>query len=111
MMPHPLAAPKPSILRYIASRSLSRQIQLFVLVVLGVAVGLLPIHLFRMILDRAIPHGDRTLVFQISGALLGAVVVAAALAFARTVVADQIRQAFLAGFRNELFAYLLRVSP
>lgn len=100
-----------SVLRYIAARDVGSQVRLLGLVVLGVLLGLAPIHLFRLVLDHAIPRRDTGLLAKIGAALLGLVVARAVVNYAQGVVGEQVRQGFLGGFRNELFAHLLRVSP
>ncbi len=100
-----------NVLVYIAQLSWSRQLVLLVLVLLGVLCGLGPVHLFRMILDRAIPARDVGLVMRIAAALTVLVIVGALVTYGRNLVSDRIRQDFLAEFRGRLFAHLLRVAP
>lgn len=100
-----------NVLRYIATRDLKKQGLLLGLVVASALLGLLPIHLFRMILDRAIPSGSTRMVLEIAGALAGLVALAAVVNYWRAVVSEQVRQLFISRFRNDLVAHLLRVAP
>lgn len=99
------------VLSYLVRSSWPSQLALVALVLVGVGCGLAPVQLFRTILDRAIPARDLALVAELGLALAVVMTVGAAATYWRNLVGDRIRQRFLADFRGDLFAHLLRSSP
>src|SRR5207253_171804 len=89
----------------------ARQARLFALVVAGVLLGIAPIHLARLVLDRVIPRRDLRLLAALGAAFLVAVLLRALVEYAQTMVSEAIRQRVIARLRSDLFAHLLRVGP
>lgn len=65
--------------------------------------------LTRVALDRAIPTGDVALLFQLSLAFLGALLLAFALEAAQTILTTWLGQHVMRDLRSEIFAHLQRL--
>ncbi|MCC7542248.1 MAG: ABC transporter ATP-binding protein/permease [Deltaproteobacteria bacterium] len=100
-----------SVLRYIVRVTLRKQVELVALVAVGTTLALAPIHLFRTVLDTAIPRRDETLLLQVGALLVVMVVARVFVNYRQTVVSEQIRQGFTGELRGRLFAHVIRLSP
>ncbi len=100
-----------SFVRYLLKDRPVLHAQLLGLSAASVLLGLAPFHLFRWIIDRAIPARDTRLLtwmaILLGAALLGRMLVN----FAQGIVAERIRQRFISRLRRDLLAHILRVSP
>jgi ABC-type multidrug transport system fused ATPase/permease subunit len=100
-----------NVLRYIAGRDIKKQVKLLLLVVLSALLGLAPIHLLRILFDRAIPTGDLNLLVLLGAGLLFLVTTGVLVNFNLAVMGDRIREDFMADLRADLFARLIRAHP
>jgi ABC-type multidrug transport system fused ATPase/permease subunit len=100
-----------TVLRYIASRDLKKQVKLLLLVTISVLLGLAPIHLLRILFDRAIPTADIILLGVLAAGLLILVTVGAVVNYHLAVMGERIKEDFMANLRADLFNRLIRTHP
>ena len=98
-------------MRYLLGNYRAGQVRLFAVVVLSTLAALAPIHLFRVIIDRALPSGDGHLLALIAAGLGLLLVVAALLDYARAVLARRIQEFFVADLRLQLMSHIMELPP
>ncbi|MFO0547166.1 MAG: ATP-binding cassette domain-containing protein [Polyangiaceae bacterium] len=103
-------ASRPRVITYLLRLDPAGQARLFGLVALSVVLGLIPVHLVRMILDRAIPSRDERLLAWLAGLALAAAILRALADFARVVAAEKLRAAVHDKLRDALFSHVLRLG-
>jgi ABC-type bacteriocin/lantibiotic exporter with double-glycine peptidase domain len=81
-----------------------------VLTLVVTGLGLLPPKLMQLLLDKAIPHKDFSLLWRLCGLLLGVYLVNTLFSFARTYLMSWLGQRVLYDMRSELYQHLQRLS-
>ncbi|MBI4952292.1 MAG: ATP-binding cassette domain-containing protein [Myxococcales bacterium] len=99
-----------SVFRYILRADRAGQLRLLGIVCACVLLGLAPVHLFRMILDQAIPEKDTALLWKLGGALLGVALVRAFMEYRQALAAERLRNVLHAKLRAELTAQVLHLG-
>lgn len=94
-------------IKYLLSKNRAEQGRMFAVVVLAALVALLPIHLFRLIIDTAIPGHDRMLLLSLCALLLLALIVGAWCHYLQAVLARRIQEFFVADMRLMLMAHIM----
>ncbi|HEX5449133.1 MAG TPA: ABC transporter ATP-binding protein [Gaiellaceae bacterium] len=83
---------------------------LLVLIVVSAAIGVVPAFLLKSILNRAIPHGDTTLLAWLAGGMIAAAVVGGVLGVMQTLLSNQVGQRVMHDLRVSVFEHLQRLS-
>ena len=83
---------------------------LLALIVVSGAIGVVPAFLLRSILNRAIPHGDTTLLSWLSGGMIAAAVLGGVLGVMQTLLSNQVGQRVMHDLRVSVFEHLQRLS-
>lgn len=81
-----------------------------VLTLVVTGLGLLPPKLMQLLLDKAIPHKNLTLLWRLCGLLLGVYLLNTLFSFARTYLMSWLGQRVLYDMRSELYQHLQRLS-
>lgn len=81
-----------------------------VLTLVVTALSLLPPKLMQLLLDKAIPRKDLSLLWHLCGLLLGVYLASALISFARTYLMSWLGQKVLYDMRSELYQHLQRLS-
>jgi ABC-type bacteriocin/lantibiotic exporter with double-glycine peptidase domain len=100
-----------SVLAYILRADPYGQLRLLGLVCASVLFGLLPVHGFRLLLDRAIPQRDERLLWQLGLGLLLVALAKALVEYRQALAAERLRAVLHAKLRAELSAHVLRLPP
>lgn len=98
-------------MRYLLGNYRAGQVRLFAVVVLSTLAALAPIHLFRVIIDHALPGKDARLLGLVAAALVLLLFVAATLDYARAVLARRIQEFFITDLRLKLMSHLMQLPP
>jgi ABC-type bacteriocin/lantibiotic exporter with double-glycine peptidase domain len=100
-----------SVLAYILRADPWGQVRLLGLVCASVLLGLLPVHGFRLLLDRAIPQRDEPLLWKIGLGLLVVALTRALVDYQQALAAERLRAVLHARLRAELSGHVLRLPP
>lgn len=96
-------------IRYLLSRNRRQQALMFLIVVLATLAALVPIHLFRLVIDRVIPARDLRLLAVLTVILLLVVALSAVLEYLKTVQARRIQDFFINDLRTTLTSHLMNL--
>lgn len=94
-------------IRYLLSKNRNQQAAMFLIVVLATLAALIPIHLFRMVIDRVIPTRDYHLLGILTVVLVVVLLLSAGLEYLKAVQARRIQEFFIADLRFALMSRLM----
>lgn len=106
-----MSTPPRTFVRYILAADRLRHVQLLTLVALSIALGVVPIHLLRMFIDRWIPARDEAQLTRMAAVLVLAALARVAVEYRKGLVAEECRQVVIGRLRSELHAHILHLSP
>lgn len=104
-------ARRRNVLAYLLRADLAGQLRLLALVCVSVGLSLVPVHLFRLLIDRAIPQRDLRLVWQYGAVLVLVALVKALVDYRQALRAERLRGVLHAKLRADLTGRVLRLGP
>lgn len=94
-------------IRYLLSKNRTQQASMFLIVILATLATLIPIHLFRIVIDRAIPARDYNLLAILGCALVLIIAFGVLLEYAKAVMARRIQEFFISDLRLTLMTHIM----